>query len=149
MKNITIRDAGLGDRNFADSVIRKVMTGYVEQTWKTHEERESYFALNGFAINETQIIQLDGKNIGTIVIKQEEESTAIDQIFLLPEYQNRGLGKSVMQQILNEAFAKGKHVTLCVLKVNPAKHLYDRMGFAVYKETDQRYYMRAFSSDLA
>jgi ribosomal protein S18 acetylase RimI-like enzyme len=34
-------------------------------------------------------------------------------------------------------------VTLKVLRVNPARALYERLGFEVYKEDSERYFMRA------
>jgi ribosomal protein S18 acetylase RimI-like enzyme len=48
----------------------------------------------------------------------------------------------VLSRILAAAAAKGKPVELSVLKNNPARRLYDRLGFAVVTEDEMKYYMR-------
>ena len=64
-------------------------------------------------------------------------------IEILPEYQNRGVGSAVIRDVLAQAQAEGLPVGLQVLKVNPARRLYERLGFNVVGETATHYLMRA------
>ena len=51
--------------------------------------------------------------------------------FLLPEFQRRGIGSRLVTDVHGLARSKGKGVRLTVIRCNPAKKLYDRLGFAV------------------
>ena len=62
---------------------------------------------------------------------------------ILPEYQNRGVGSAVIRDVLAQAQAEGLSVGLQVLKVNPARRLYERLGFSLVGETATHYLMRA------
>jgi len=59
----------------------------------------------------------------------------ISSIELLPECQNRGIGTHLIKTVIQDAEAKGKRVALQVLKVNPARQLYERLGFVMTGET--------------
>ena len=58
-----------------------------------------------------------------------------------PDFQRQGLGEQALQTIIDAADAQGLPVSLAVLKANPAKRLYDRLGFAVVSETDIEFLM--------
>jgi ribosomal protein S18 acetylase RimI-like enzyme len=45
--------------------------------------------------------------------------------------------------VLDEARRSGKPVALQVLKVNPARRLYERLGFSVTGENETLYFMKA------
>ena len=50
-------------------------------------------------------------------------------ITLLPEYRDRGIGRALMKDVLRKAARVRKFVSLHVEDSNPAKRLYERMGF--------------------
>ena len=60
---------------------------------------------------------------------------------ILPEEQGHGLGTAIIKAILAQAYDEGISVSLQVLKVNPARHLYERLGFVVSGETTTHYLM--------
>jgi ribosomal protein S18 acetylase RimI-like enzyme len=58
-------------------------------------------------------------------------------------HQNRGIGTEVIRSVIAEA----KRTTdgafdLSVLKVNPARRLYERLGFGVIEETKHHFRMK-------
>ena len=61
-------------------------------------------------------------------------STRLDEL-ALTEYQQRGIGGSLLQALLEEARTTGKSVTLHVDKFNRAARLYERLGFSVTEDT--------------
>ncbi|MGB3712970.1 MAG: GNAT family N-acetyltransferase [Candidatus Promineifilaceae bacterium] len=65
-------------------------------------------------------------------------------IYLSPEWQNQGLGAVIIGDVLASAKARGQRVSLQVLKVNPARRLYERLGFSIFAETDTHFKMRHF-----
>lgn len=75
------------------------------------------------------IIELNGTVIGRFYIDRREDEIRLIDIALLPEHQGAGLGKLMMQLLLDEAADKALPVRLHVEGNNPARRLYDRLGF--------------------
>jgi len=61
------------------------------------------------------------------------------QIQIHPDFQGRGFGNSVIKQILDNS--KSKPVELSVLKSNPARRMYERLGFKVTGKDEYEFYM--------
>ena len=75
------------------------------------------------------VIELEAQPIGRIYIDRRPDSIEVVDIALLPEFRGRGIGGTLMQEILDEAAAANKSVGIYVEYFNPARHLYDRLGF--------------------
>ena len=141
MADIQYREAQLEDEAFVNSLTRTTMRKYVEAMWASEKEREHYYEINTFCQYGTRIIQYDGVDIGRITTTQEEDKIFLDELHILPEYQGNGIGKQVLQCLLEDAAFENLTVELSVLRSNPAKRLYERLGFEIYKEDEARYYL--------
>ena len=75
------------------------------------------------------IISRDGIDIGRLYIDRQPEEIHIIDIALLPEFRGSGTGGRLLRDILDEGRATKKKVTIYVEHFNPARHLYDRLGF--------------------
>jgi ribosomal protein S18 acetylase RimI-like enzyme len=76
------------------------------------------------------IIELDGKPIGRIVVNRPGDHIHIVDQAIVPPLRNRGLGTAIMRTLMNEAAAAGKPVRLKVASSNdPSMRLYARLGF--------------------
>ncbi|HLT21555.1 MAG TPA: GNAT family N-acetyltransferase [Thermomicrobiales bacterium] len=80
------------------------------------------------------VIELDGAPIGRIYTAEWDEDLRLIEITLLPEYRNRGIGTRLIRDVMERARALGKPVRLHVENFNPARHLYERLGFTVLEE---------------
>lgn len=78
---------------------------------------------------EFQVIELDGQRIGRLYTQRRENEIRIMDIALLPEVRGRGIGTGLLNEILDEARAGNLPVTIHVERMNPALHLYERLGF--------------------
>ena len=67
----------------------------------------------------------------------------LDQLFLLPEYQGRGIGSKLVEDVLRVARIKNLPVKLWVLQVNPARRFYEHMGFQVVEQTAASLYLQS------
>jgi ribosomal protein S18 acetylase RimI-like enzyme len=85
---------------------------------------------------------LDRQAIGLLSVKQNGTEVFISSILILPEHQNKGIGSLIISKITEQAQQQGHSVTLQVLKVNPARRLYERLGFIIEGETDTHFKMR-------
>ena len=87
------------------------------------------------------IIQADGVDVGwlqTVVSKSEH---MLGQIFVDAPFQRRGIGTEVLRRIIDEASRRRLPVRLAVVKFNPSRRLYERLGFRVTHEDDRKVYM--------
>jgi len=76
-----------------------------------------------------QIILADEKPAGRLYINRSEDEIKIIDIALLPEFRGKGMGSSLLKQVLAEAKQKRLPVRIHVQQSNPAFHLYQRLGF--------------------
>jgi GNAT superfamily N-acetyltransferase len=56
--------------------------------------------------------------------------------------QRRGIGTAVMHRLIDEAAGTGRPMTFGVVRRNPARWLYERLGFRVTNEDEREFYMR-------
>ncbi len=75
------------------------------------------------------VILLDDRPIGRFYIARWPEEIRIVDLALLPEFRNAGYGTKILGDVISEAAAAGKPVTLHVERFNPALKLYQRLGF--------------------
>jgi ribosomal protein S18 acetylase RimI-like enzyme len=96
----------------------------------------------GWVAEQVEVIQLDGEDIGWIQTWAEPESFYLSQLFIEATFQNRGFGGKVLNGLLQRTDADGVAVTLSVVKSNPARRLYERLGFHLTHEDERKFYMR-------
>jgi len=82
-----------------------------------------------------QIIMLDDRVIGRVLVERAETEHRGVDIALLPEYRSGGIGTMLIQELLDEAADAGKPFRISVVRTNPALHLYQRLGFKTIGES--------------
>ena len=71
----------------------------------------------------------DGEDIGRLYIERWPTQHRIIDIAFVPEHRGKGFGTALLRDLLDEASAAGKTVSIHVEKLNPAMGLYRRLGF--------------------
>jgi ribosomal protein S18 acetylase RimI-like enzyme len=89
-----------------------------------------------------RIITLDGTDIGWLQSTTSDGTLFLGQLFVDAALQRRGIGTAVMHRLIGEATRAQQAMTLGVVKSNPAKRLYERLGFRTTHEDDRKFYMR-------
>jgi ribosomal protein S18 acetylase RimI-like enzyme len=90
--------------------------------------RENYARAN------FDIIVVDGEPAGRFYVHRGETEIRIVDIALLPEYRGDGIGTRLLHELLDEADAARKRVTIHVERMNPALRLYERLGFSLAED---------------
>ena len=111
---------------------------YVEKTWGWNEEWQRSKFVEEFDPKAGMIIVVDGTDAGFWWVSDWGTEIHLASIRLLPEFQRRGIGTALIRDLLEHA---EKPVTLQVLKVNPARSLYERLGFEVFDENETHHKM--------
>ena len=112
------------------------MRKYVDKLrgWQDELEREDM--RKHFQPGVDQIIVANGRDIGRLSVVQRSDRMELRHIEIDPEYQRRGIGTVVIQDVLSAARKAGLPTTLIVLDINPAKRLYERLGFKIIETVD-------------
>ena len=84
------------------------------------------------------IILMNDAPVGRLIVNRGESELTLVDISLLPEQRGLGIGTHLLKGLLHEASSTSKPVRLHVLQSNPAKKLYERLGFAIVS-SDQVY----------
>ena len=69
------------------------------------------------------------EDIGRLYIERLPDQHSIIDISFLPAHRGQALGAALLSDLIDEAGAVGKAVTIYVEKYNPAMRLYRRLGF--------------------
>jgi RimJ/RimL family protein N-acetyltransferase len=88
------------------------------------------------------IILLKGQPAGRLYVARREKEIRILDITVLPENRNQGLGTPVIRDLMNEAAATGKALTIYVESFNPSLRLFERLGFSKAEEDGVLYLMQ-------
>jgi ribosomal protein S18 acetylase RimI-like enzyme len=90
----------------------------------------------------------DGEDIGRLYLERWPSQHRIIDIALLPEHRGQGAGEALLRDLMDEAAAAAKDVSIHVEKHNPAMRLYRRLGF-VTEEDKGVYDLMRWKSDRA
>lgn len=96
------------------------------------------------------VAETDGKSIiGAVWARIMEDYGHIDDetpslaISIYKEYRNHGIGRALMEKILEALKLQGfRQVSLSVQKANYAVKLYSDIGFEIIAENDEEYIMK-------
>ncbi len=67
--------------------------------------------------------------VGRLYVDRREDEIRLIDIALLPAHRARGIGSALLGELLAEAERAGKPVRIHVEHNNPARRLYERLGF--------------------
>jgi ribosomal protein S18 acetylase RimI-like enzyme len=143
---ITLRTACREDLEFLYQLWKITLGEYLVQTFGPwHEDEQHQRFCERTRIEQNQIVELDGHAVGCLYLKRLATAVKLSRVLILPEYQNRGLGSRLVQQVISEAQTVGLSVQLRVMKVNPAQRLWKRLGFVVTGKTETHILMEYVS----
>jgi ribosomal protein S18 acetylase RimI-like enzyme len=144
--NFTLRPVNPDDAPLFYQLTDLTMRGFILATWGRWDEArvQSESHTNSRSPN-AQIIEVDNIGIGVFRVARYPTHIELEQIYLLPEYQRMGIGTVLINRLITEAKESIVPVRLRVLVVNPAKKLYECLGFVVTETTPEFFYMEKVS----
>ena len=75
------------------------------------------------------LIEVDSVPAGRFYVHRGSNDIRVVDIALLPGYRGSGVGSRLLEGVFEEADGAGKRVSVHVEKFNPARRLYQRLGF--------------------
>lgn len=132
-----VRKAAPKDSVFAFQTKKAAFRNYVDQVYGWDETEQRRLHEQRFQTQDFRIVNQNGMDVGIMAIVTASDGIKINQLFLLPEHQGRGIGEACMRLIMDEARQAALPVHLRVMKVNPrARTFYERLGFICTGETE-------------
>jgi ribosomal protein S18 acetylase RimI-like enzyme len=139
-----LRPISKADFEWAFALHEAALGEYVEQTWGWDEEVQRRMFSEAFDRQPRQVIEVDGHDIGVLVVEERPDEVYLGLIELVPSWQNRGLGTAILRRLLRRAEATRRPLSLHVLKSNPrALALYEREGLRVVDSEPTKLLMRS------
>ncbi|OZI58623.1 GNAT family N-acetyltransferase [Bordetella genomosp. 1] len=133
------------DLSYLLDLRRRTMDAHLEAQGIPHDDA-AHMARILYHWEDARLLLIDGQPGG--LLKAYRDTTGSEtrwyvvQIQIAPGFQGQGWGERVLRVVLDQADAEGLPVVLDVLKVNPARRLYERCGFVVAGEGEHEYHMR-------
>jgi ribosomal protein S18 acetylase RimI-like enzyme len=119
------------------------MRDYVDATWGWDDDEQVAFFDEHFDPTRCQILQVGRVDVGVLAVDERADEIYVAEIQLLPQWQGRGIGSSVVESLIERGAATNKPVTLRVLRTNPrATALYARLGFQPFREIETHIYLQ-------
>jgi len=109
-----------------------------DQYSKQHLHYTTHYTRSDFLI-----IERDGVPVGRLCIDRGHPSDLrVVDIALLPEARGAAIGGDLLRAVIAEAEAEGKVTSIHVEQENPAKRLYERLGFRDVSQTGPYWLMQ-------
>ena len=144
MNGLALRKAGPSDSQFAFLAKRAAFREYVEKLWGWDEAEQLQLHQQRFGTQDFRIVNVSGMDVGVMALVVEANGLKVNQLFILPEHQGKGIGQMCMLLIMKEAQQLALPVGLQVLKVNSrALAFYQRLGFVYIGETETHILLEA------
>lgn len=138
---LTYQKATEEDIEFLLWLRKQTMTEHLVNAGNEINEEKFLDRIN-YYFDDAKIILLKDQKIGLLKLTKNETEIEIHQLQIEPNHQNKGIGKEIIQAIIQKASTKNIPVKLSVLKVNKAQNLYKTLGFEIYDENEYSYFMK-------
>lgn len=137
MMIINTRPATEADRPFLAWLEEACMRDYDVALWGSWRPRP----IAEQAAAGCRIIVADEEEVGCATTTQYPDHVWVDQLYVAPAFQRRGIGSAILGRIIAEAATMGLPVRLSVIATNPALTFYLRHGLRIREETPERRFM--------
>ena len=138
---LTFRPIGESDQDFLRALYASTRVDELAPLpWSAEEKRQ--FLQQQFSLQHRYYQQVypdadylvvlhAGDAIGRIYLSRERDALNLVDIALLPEWRGRGIGSALLAELIDEAECAHCAIELHVEPNNPAKRLYERLGFVL------------------
>lgn len=139
LRTITLRPATGADGDFLRDLYASTRAEEMDLLDWTPAQKHDFLAMQFQAQTthyadfypdaERSIIECAGTAIGRLYIDRRENEIEIIDIALMPEMRGRGIGRALLGAVIAEGRSSARRLRIYVEHFNPARGLYDRLGF--------------------
>jgi ribosomal protein S18 acetylase RimI-like enzyme len=130
-----LRQATAEDEDLLYEIHRAAMHDHVGAVWGWDEADQRARFRAAFDPARISVITVAGQSVGLLRVDDRGDEVFLASVELVPEIQRRGVGGEIVRSVLTDAAERNIPVRLQVLRQNPARRLYERLGFRLVGET--------------
>ncbi|SAI71553.1 acetyltransferase [Bordetella ansorpii] len=138
---LTLRQATEDDLPFLLELRKHTMGPHMRQAGLPDDD-DAHLARIRLHWDAAQLVLLDGQPAGLFKAFRQADHWYVQQVQVAPAWQGHGVGARVLGALLESAGREGLPVRLSVLHANPARRLYERLGFRVVRTVGPEYLMQ-------
>lgn len=142
---VQLRTATEGDVAFLLALRREVMHPHLVVAGSVLTEAEHLERVR-LRFESTQVIERNGEPVGMIKVARGAARREVLQLQIGAAAQGAGLGAALLMELIAQSRRDGVPLGLSVLFANPARHLYERLGFRIVGETGEEFEMLHLSA---
>ena len=75
------------------------------------------------------VVEVDGEAAGRLYVHRGRSDIRIMDIAMAPAYRGLGIATGLLRELIEEASESGRRLSIHVEQSNPARRLYERLGF--------------------
>ena len=144
-KQISLKKLEKAEFEFVYNLKKECYKPYVEKyfgEWRETEQRSRFEQSINASARYTKLIMLNCEPVGFFSGRRVGQDYEIENICVLPSFQNKGVGTAVLKKVI--AQNKARDILLKVFKGNPAQNLYERLGFRQYDQNDSHIFLKKY-----
>lgn len=88
-----------------------------------------------------EILLFDNIPAGRLYVDRREKEIRIIDIAVLPEFRKLGIGSTILKDLITEADEKNLPLNCHVERLNPARKLYEKLGFKLKEDRGMHFFM--------
>lgn len=138
---LTFRPATDADDEFVFELRKATENDWVTQNFGWDEALQRALHRQEWKSGLPTLICADDQPIGTYMLHDKNGTLYFSRFFILPAYQNQGIGSDVLRAITELLDRTKQPCRLCYLQDNRVAHLYQRFGFQVVRKEAPFVYM--------
>ena len=137
-EQITLREAKAADAEFLVSLAREAYREVLTLQFNGwHQEVHGRRFAEKVASLPFFVAQLEGTSVAAVSSSLHPDHLRVNELVVLPAFQNRGLGSQLLLRELENAREVGVPVRLHTFRLNRAVRFYQRHGFVVTGRRDE------------
>ncbi|WP_263091268.1 GNAT family N-acetyltransferase [Curtobacterium sp. RIT-PI-V] len=137
--DVTLRNSIPEDIEWLVELRAQVLRADLERLGRFDAVRVRGRMRDAFAPEHTRVVAVDGRDVGSITTRVDDDTRWVEHFYLAPEVQGRGVGSTVLRTVLAEPHTGATRLN--VLQGSAARRLYERHGFVVDTEDDVDVFM--------
>lgn len=143
--NISVRKATQADSDFIWALYLDLLKEPVTKQWGWEEAYQRRMFAENLPYTVFAIVMVDGVNVAAYALLDKTEFLHLRMLLVARSHQNLGIGRQLMQQIKARAIRENKALHFSVIKANPVREFYTKLGFRQSGEDESCY---LFHSDF-
>jgi len=141
MTTIKFETGNSCDHSWLFSIYEQSLRPCIEKSWGWNDEYQHDGFKKNLSPEKWMIINTDSRRIGGFVLDRKIDHYWLEMVIVVPGFQKQGVGRYVIEHCKELSTKYSLPLQLGVIKTNPVKEFYLKLGFTQCSEDDSFFRM--------